>query len=252
MIVEGSVNDSRDQINQYVQNEMKEIMVGDVFTMETSVDSLHRAARVVHIYLDDVLHRDQGWKFIDVQKEFNHLFISPKKREFFLNGILDIFAQDSQGRYWIWDNKTTGGEARFWTDDQLESDPQMPTYVAGLREQGIEVFGCMINQLNTYNYKVESKMVPENLFRRGEVYHTDLAITAHVLELGKCVDDLLDTIDNLCYDVPRRSRRRECDRCQFFEPCLASMKHPELAQDILSVNFKQRSTNWNGVPSVDS
>lgn len=183
-------------------------------------------------YFHDVMP-SQAFRVIGIEKHFEVLLTTPLGRKYILQGFIDLLVENLDGSIWVWEHKTTG---RFWSPIQAQMDPQLPTYAAGLRELGIDVVGIVVNQLNNYNYAKKEQVTPDKLFKQEHTYRTPVELDNFLVNVGRKVDRMIDL-----GPFPERSLRRECDRCQFQEPCLMQMKGLKI-EDILAVGFRQKST----------
>lgn len=195
-----------------------------------------RSLRTVERYIREYAPvHDKGIRILDVERHFLVEMITPKKRPFRLQGYFDMLIE-WDGKLWIVDHKTTG-TGRFWTEKQLMKDAQMTTYMLGLRNQGYNVFGCAVNQLNTYDYANPEKEPVEKMFCRERTYRTDKQIRSMATNIGKMVDEIYDTSGDL--DDLRKSNRRDCEKCPYFRPCLYHDKGMDMNAE-LSISFKKR------------
>lgn len=171
---------------------------------------------VVRRYMESVDLRDQGHKVLSVEEHFLLPQVTPKGRDYMIQGYTDLTTLDPQGRLYLWDHKFT---SKFWSPVEVLMDSQMPTYGAAMRDSGRDVFAIIINQVNNYDYKDKNKVTDDKLFKRDVTYRTAKELDSIKLETGSMVDDLIDNHKN-----PRRSLKRDCKMCQFQEPCLMSLK----------------------------
>lgn len=196
-------------------------------------------ARVVKGYLEDFAkHEDEKWKFLDAEKYVKVLLKSPKGREFFVEGYIDILAQEiATDRLHIWDHKFVGGTQHFWTEPQLLMDSQTPTYTALLQLCGIPIYGTLINQLNKYEFK--NPATEDQLFRRRPIFHSETELKIRLLELGRTVDEIEDCKES---GVFKRTINKECSGCFYYDPCLTLMKAPEIpVEHAMQVGFTRKT-----------
>lgn len=151
-----------------------------------------------------------------LEEHFEVELVTPKGRQFLLEGYIDRTSIDQRGHLWLEDYKWT---ERFWSTNQLLMDPQLSFYAGALRTLDRPVHGLMITQVNTYDYKDRSKKKVEELIRRERLYRSPEELQAVMVEIGHKVDEMIDGQDQLT-----RSLRRDCDRCDFMEPCLFGLK----------------------------
>lgn len=196
-------------------------------------------ARVVKGYLEDFARdEDTKWDFLDAEKHFSVLLKTPKGREFFLEGYIDILAREkASGRLYIWDHKFVGQTSSFWTENMLLMDSQTPTYEASLYFQNIPIYGSIINQLNKYEFKKPA--MPDQLYRRKPILHSENELKFRMLELGRTVDEIEDCKES---GIFRRSISKECSGCFYMDPCLTLMKAPEIpVEHAMQVGFIKKS-----------
>lgn len=198
-----------------------------------------KIAKIVKLYLEDyVFEYDAAWEMLDAEKYIKAQLKSPKGRDFFIEGYVDILAREKKsGRLYIWDHKTVGSAGHFWNEAMLLMDSQTPTYVAVLRAMGIPIYGSIINQLNKYEYK--DPQSDDKYFRRQPIYHTEQELMQRLLELGRTVDEIEDAKESKTF---RRNINKECHNCFYQDPCLTLMKAPEIpVSSVMSVNFVQKT-----------
>jgi hypothetical protein len=199
------------------------------------LETISRAAWLVQHYIDDFAHlEDQGHTIVEVEHELVIPLTSPNGLDYELVGIYDLLTQ-RQGRLWLWDHKFTG---RFWNPIQAIMDSQMPMYCAALRATGKEVFGIIINMVNTYNYKDPSKTTPAQLFRREKTYRTSQELDSILFHVGLSVERKWEAQTNENW-VPIRALNKDCDRCSFQEPCLFEIKGIDSAP-ILRAKYEKK------------
>lgn len=195
-------------------------------------------------YILDYSYFEDDFEVVEVEKEFTIDLETPKGRLVTLHGFLDLLKKIN-GKYWLVDHKTSGS-ARFWTDDEIVMDSQLPTYQALLNRHGYDIFGCEFNFLNTYEYKKRDEVSPEKLFKRARTYRTDIETQIILDEFALACDDILDNRHNV-----RRSLSKDCSRCQFFDPCHLSMKGMNI-EELLPAGFKIKGQEDKGDLVVSS
>lgn len=154
------------------------------------------------------------------EEHFEVPLTTPQGRPYLLEGYIDRSSIDRIGNLWIEDYKWT---SRFWSPIELMMDPQLVFYAAALRTLGRPVHGTMITQVSTYPYAtstLKSKKL-EDLIKREKIYRSPQELDSVLWEIGLKVDDLIEKREN---PGQPRSLRRECDRCQWQEPCLMGLK----------------------------
>lgn len=202
------------------------------------VNLISNMARVTKQYLEDFARvEDTKWEILDAEKHVNILLKTPKGREFYLEGYIDILAREkSTGRIYVWDHKTVG-RGRFWTENQLLLDSQTPTYVAALQAVNVPVYGIIINQINKHEYK--DPVMLDQLFRRKPIYPTAQELQGRLLQIGQAVDENIDCRES---GIFRKFMSKDCDGCFYLDPCLTNLKAPEIPLDsIMAVEFVKKT-----------
>lgn len=205
---------------------------------QDQIKRVSRAANIVKMYIYKFAAlEDRDWIILDSEKYFKVSMKTPKGKSYTLNVGIDVVArQKSTGRLWIWDTKSFSGKSGFWSDTKIMMDPQFPTYLVALHKIGAMVVGAMLNEINTYDYKDVSKEPIDKLFKRTPIYHSSQELEGHEQEFGRMVDRMLETVESGDFV---RSRRSECEYCQFNEPCILNLKGTPLG-DIMPANFRQK------------
>lgn len=186
---------------------------------------------------------DRSFLVEATEEHFIFALWTPKGRKYYLQGYVDVRGLDSSNANsrWLWDHKT--GQ-KFWTLTEFDTDIQLPLYAAAYTLNGMQVFGVLLNQLNTYRFKNKMKVNPEQLFRRDFNFLTVKQQANILTEVGKAVDSMIDMpleYDPLYGDqLPRRRMSRDCKYCWFREPCFTALKGYSLQQS-LEVNFRRKS-----------
>lgn len=193
-----------------------------------------RSLRIVERYIREYAPTHDNFRVLATERHFVIEMITPKGRPYKIQGYFDMLIE-MDGKLWIVDHKTTS-TGKFWSVKKLLKDPQMTTYILGLREQGYDVFGCVINQLNTYDYAKFENEPAEKLFRRERVYRTDAQIRNLARTIGEIVDEMYDAQESDSY---RKSNRFDCDKCPYFTPCLYHDKGMDMAPE-LATSFRRR------------
>jgi hypothetical protein len=191
-------------------------------------------ARVVKQYLEEfAVIEDQKWDFLDAEKKFEIPLVTPQGRDYILEGVIDILAREkATSRIWLWDHKFVG-RGRFWSEEALLMDSQTPTYIAGLQQMNVPIFGAIMNQLNKHEYSKPQDRVPENLFKRKPIYHTNSELETRLIECGKMVDEVEECKESGNF---RRSLKHDCEMCFWQDPCLLLLKTPgSKVEDVMNM-----------------
>lgn len=187
---------------------------------ETMVN-VSQAAWLMQRYLEIQTMADRNFTVLAVEKHFISKLTTPKGRDFLMQAYVDLLLQDKgNGNIWLVDHKS--GQ-KFWTPMECLMDPQMPTYCASLMDEGIKVFGIMLNQINTYDYKRKNEVDNEKLFKREMMHRTSQEVHNVRQEFIRRADDILDAREATQH-LPR-SLRKDCGKyCKFPDPCLMGLK----------------------------
>ena len=206
---------------------------------QEKLEIVTKIARVTKRYLEEFAINDPlKWEFLDAEKHFEIPLRTPKGREYLLEGYIDILAREKNtGRIWLWDHKFVGRSSSFWSEAELTMDSQLPTYVGALQSMNVPIFGAMVNMLNKWKYAKPVDDVPENLFKRKPVLHSDKELASRLIETGKIVDEILDACDTGNF---RKSLKKDCNDCFYADPCLMSVKEPNEPIVSFMGNFVQK------------
>lgn len=211
---------------------------------EKWLNSGHREAVVNASHASWLLRRysfeqkklDIGHNVLDVERHFLTPVVAPSGRRFLLQGYVDLITIDSNGLVWLWDHKS--GQ-KFWTSMQVLLDPQLPTYAIALREEGITAHGFIINMLNTYDYKKKEEVLNSKLFKRESTHRTDTELVNIARTMLTIADEWLDLLET--DDPPNRHMSKDCNMCNFADPCHLNLKGISLEAVLQSAFQKKES-----------
>lgn len=199
------------------QKAILELQEMRVFDIEKGIQSVKVAVFLVDKYIKHAPDFDAEIRILAVEKHFEIPLSTPKGREFLLQGYIDVlFGWRKSDRLGIMDHKTS---TRFITPMAADMDDQQPVYAAALRTLDLPISDIIFNCLNTYEYKKMDEVEPEKLFKRISTYRTDVELDNFLLELGAKVDDLYENRHNIY-----RNLKKDCESCEFQEPCLLALK----------------------------
>lgn len=192
-------------------------------------------ARVTKNYLDYARYEDKKWQILDAEKHFDILLKTPKGREFYLEGYIDILARELEtGRLYVWDHKTYSKTP--WSETMVMMDSQIFSYMAALRLMNVPIFGLIVNLVNKYEYK--EPQMEEKLYKRMSAIPTDQELHGKLYAFTEAVDELLDCQESGTY---RRHLSKDCSSCFYQEPCLTLLRAPEIPiAAAMEVNFKKK------------
>lgn len=223
---------SRNEAGAFVQDYVRSSMDPKEYN---DLEVIHSGVRLITRYIRDFApEADSRFEPIVVEEKFVVPFKTPKGKDYELVIIPDLLMKHESGKVWLLDHKTMGS-ARFWTDTELLMDVQQSMYSLALRKIGMDIFGNIYNMLNTYQYKDYDGTPPTKLFSRELTHRTNTELHNIEIEVGKAVDDMLDTTEY------RRSLQRDCSRCWFQEPCLLGLKGMDIKQ-ALEAQFDRKTS----------
>ncbi len=180
---------------------------------------------------------DADWEPLGVEQYHTIELETPNGYKYQLTFGYDLFVKE-KSRQILVETKTVGN-AKFWTQLEMDMDVQVPIYIGGLRELGIKVDEVVFNQLNTYQYKNYQTVSPEKLFQRGRTTKFPSEIDQTFVEVGYAVEHLIKMQEE--GRPPRRSFRRDCSTCWFQPPCQLGMRGgPEAMQGFLEAFYDKK------------
>lgn len=200
---------------------------------QESLQALSQGSELVRRYIEEfAIYEDVEFLPVDVEKHYVVELETPKGRKYEFELYFDLLLMHKESRkLWMVDHKTH--KSRPFSDIDIMMDPQLPAYAMVMREKlGIDIFGLVYNQINTYDYK--NPAPADKLFSRKKTYRTPEELDTSVAEIGAVVDDMIENQDN-----PYRNLTRDCSWCKFQEPCLMDMKGMDMTP-ILETSFQQK------------
>lgn len=189
---------------------------------------------------------DADFEILDVERHFLEKFVTPRGREFLLQGYIDLLLRDKRtGKIWLEDHKSG---RKFLSPLECMIDPQMPTYMALLRAAGIDIFGIIYNMLNTYPYKKKEAVEVEKLFKQDKSYRNPQEVDGVLFEFSKRVDRILSAPDG---ELNRNLSRDCAKRCKMYDPCLFGLKGMSVTDILEGGSFIRRGQEKKVRPRND-
>lgn len=191
--------------------------------------------RYVQVYKDDHI----TWKIYAAEKRLIVPYKTPNGTTVYLDGKMDLIAEDSQGNFGLWDHKTSARNT--WNADTVLFDPQFNQYLAMLMLCDFMPTYAMVNQIYTGSHDAK-KIVStprDKLFSRIRINPSPARIEDWLNYIGKQIDQILEQ------PVAPMNRGHHCTWCPFRNACslVIDGKNPE---PYLQANFKPRkSPNFN-------
>lgn len=210
-----------DHSEEYVTNKLKDWGSLDA----EQIKAINLAAAMFRLYVSEfspLVDRELDTRGLEYH--FEVPMQTPLGRSYVLQGYIDRMSVDRRGHLWVEDYKWT---SRFWSQGELQMDPQLTFYAGALAYLGFDVHGTMITQVNTYDYTAKSRAIKtiDELFKRELIYRSPVEISTVMFEVGHLVDELLELQEAEGKTFYPRSLRRECGKmCDFYEPCSLGLK----------------------------
>jgi hypothetical protein len=136
------------------------------------LDTIMKVDKLLQGYWD-YYQGDPDWEILEVEKSYE-LPISPS---FTFAMRLDLLVRvRSTGKVLLVDHKTA---YNFWSQDDMELNPQFPKYIGALRANGIYVDGAILNQIRTRSIK---NPTTDQLFKRAPYKPTPAKINEAMKE----------------------------------------------------------------------
>jgi RecB family exonuclease len=189
-------------------------------------------ARYVHEYTP-VEYRKRN--VVAVEYPFEVVLRTPSNLPFKLMGFIDLITTSS-GKMYIEDHKTH--TSRPWTQAQVMMDSQLTVYGAAMHSLGYPVVGVSINLINMYDYKEPAGVPIEKLFKRVPYAPSEREFANVLVQFGNAVDEMI-FYSGMSGARFTKHLYRDCDRCQFQEPCLMENKGFDPVP-FLMTNFSQK------------
>lgn len=179
---------------------------------------------------------------VGAEQHFFVLVTTNSGRKFILQGYVDLITIDSLGRVWVWDHKT--GE-RLWSSLRVKMFIQLPIYQILLRADGMDVYGLIVNQLNSYPYKDMNAQPDDKLFKRDPIIWSPGQLQNVWNEFMGLAEEALDLIAG--DTTIRRSIRDDCHNCDMLSPCHANLSGEPLNEAIVA--YSNHNVAFRGMPA---
>ncbi len=189
-------------------------------------------------YVNDFAPFNDKFRVREVEGHFELELVTPKGREFTLQGYVDGLIEMS-GELIVLEHKTYN--SRPWSPNEIQMDVQTTIYCIAMEKlYGRPVKTAMYNFLNSYPYKNIQNESPDKLFKRVSVFRSPVEQAFVINEVGNTVDQILDAeqqvgvkyhSDIMDLASPfvelnpyKKSLGKACSMCQFQQICLSEMK----------------------------
>ena len=228
-----------DEIQTNPDNDPVEAVKEWIFSQQTgeySLETLTQAARIMMRYPEFAIAQDKKFQVLGTEIEFTLNLVSPLGVKYQLVGIIDLVVHNTEtDKIWVIDHKST---YRFWNPLEITTDIQLPLYAVACSQMYGELPQIiMVNQIRTYPYKKYETTELEKLFFRDRDNRTRAEYHSILKEVGETVDEIVQWEKN---GTPaRRNLTRDCQRCDFYDPCLSELKGYG-REGFLGMTFKRK------------
>jgi hypothetical protein len=182
---------------------------------------------------------DPDWEILQV--ESGHDLAMTDAYEYSLR--LDLLVRErSTGKTILVDHKTC---YNFWTEDEMDLNPQFPKYIGALRSNGVTVDKAILNQIRTRVIKNPSS---DQLFRRAP-YTPSRAKVANALreqviasqQIVRHREQPLDVRANMALRV---LNKQVCQYCDSKPLCLSEYDGGDITH-MIATDYKPRTYGYN-------
>lgn len=222
-----SINEARGQLQTYMAN--------DAFGMETVME----VDRLLQGYWTHYAG-DSDWEILDVERGYD-LSITG---DYGYSLRFDLLVRErSTGHTVLIDHKTAYD---FWSEDDLDLNPQFPKYIGALRANDIYVDKAILNQIRTRSIKNPSS---EQLFRRTickpSKAKVQNAMREQVLASEKIVKHRMLPLEVRAANSLRVLNKTACKYCNSKPLCMSEYDGGDITHMIAN-DYKPRTYGYNG------
>lgn len=221
-----AVTDARARLQTYLAD--------DAFGMDTvaEVDNLLRGYW-------DYYQGDPDWEILEVEKGYD--LALTEDYEYALR--LDLLVKSrSTGQTILVDHKTAYD---FWTEDDLDLNPQFPKYIGSLRANGVFVDKAILNQIRTRKLK---NPTGEDLFRRTvckpSIAKVQNAIREQVLSSREIVKHRALPVEVRASNSKRVLNKMICRNCDVKALCMSEYDGGDITH-MIDTDYTQRTYGYN-------
>lgn len=193
---------------------------------------------------------NDGWKILAVERRFDWQIVE----DIAYSLRLDIAIRDPKygGEVVIVDHKFV---YNFWSQDDIDLNPQLPKYMGGIIANGLEVDRVMVNQIR-HRIRRSSPYADHEMFRR-DYDKPNAATVKNLMREQVLISRRITEWQKLPID--ERNRRAVgvrnnmiCKNCSFASLCITEL-HGGYVQGIIDTEYRQNEYGYNDVatPSKD-
>jgi hypothetical protein len=156
-----------------------------------------------------------GWRILAVEAEFSLVY--DKETDSRYPFVVDLVAEDPQGRWVVIDNKFVYD---FYTPGQTDLQPQIPKYIGALRAMNHEIVYGAYNMIRTRKLKTPTSdtmsyfmILKPNTDRVLNTFMEQLGVAAEIQALKEL------TIEEQNKRAYRTANKMVCQSCSFKDIC---------------------------------
>lgn len=190
--------------------------------------------------------RDDNWKILAVERRFDW----PITDDITYTLRLDLAIRDPKkgGEVVLVDHKFV---YNFWSQDDIDLNPQLPKYMGGIRANGLQVDRVMVNQIR-WRVRKSSPYADYEMFKRD--YDKPNAATVKNLMREQV---LISRRIQQWRELPIEERNRRavgvrnnliCKNCSFAALCVTELKGGYI-EGMVETDYKQNDYGYNDVVS---
>lgn len=209
-----------------------------------AVDTVMEVDRLLQGYWN-YYQGDPDWEILEVETGYD----LPLTDDYQYALRLDLLVRSrSTGHTILVDHKTAYD---FWSEDDLDLNPQFPKYIGALRLNGIHVDKALLNQIRTRKLKNPG---PEDLFRRT-VYKPSVAkvreaIREQVISSQDIVRHRMLPLEVRRDQSPRSLNKMVCRNCDVKPLCMSEFDGGDI-KHMVANDYKQRTYGYNNTEEAD-
>lgn len=162
----------------------------------------------------------EGWEILEVEKKYALPF-NYKGTQLLYPFTVDLLARDTDGKIVLLDHKTT---YRFYTQNQIDLNSQLPKYMGALRMLGIPVDYCAYIQLN---YRAKKDKTVDDVVKFSPFTPSELRIETCLREqlqtAGKVYKFQNKPIEEQNELAVRTANNLVCNSCSFADLCISDL-----------------------------
>jgi len=182
---------------------------------------------------------DPDWEIIEVEKSYD----LPMTEAYEYSLRLDLLVRErSTSALVLVDHKTA---FNFWTQDDLDLNPQFPKYIGALRGNGVYVDKAVLNQIRT---RVIKNPTMDQMYRRAvqkpSIAKVTQSMREQVLTSNKIVQHRNLPVEVQSANSVRVLNKTVCQYCNFKALCMSEFDGGDIAP-MIATDFQQNTYGYN-------